>query len=155
MRRANLQTLVSVAEIVSALAVVASLVYVATEFRRSRTLTSSDVQSTLYSRMLEVDRLLIENPDLAEILTRVAADGDELSPADLQRYLAFEHVFYDTWELAWTSHREGVLTEEAWQDWGGWFAEEARRRSLLGWQGNRKNHGDEFARYVDAQIGSG
>lgn len=154
MRKANLQTVVSVAEIVSALALVVSLVYVANEFRRSQTLTSTDVQTALYERMLEMDRLLIENSELAEILVAADRDPEDLAAADLRRFLAYEHIFYDTWELAWTSHAEGVLEERAWQDWGGWFTAEARRRPPLGWEGNRKNHGDAFVRYVESQLGS-
>ncbi|MDX1502799.1 MAG: hypothetical protein R3325_10590 [Thermoanaerobaculia bacterium] len=152
MRRERLQTVVSIAEIVSALAVVVSLVYVAHEFRRSQTLTSTDVQTALYERMLEMDRLLIESPGLAEVL--VAADGDPeaLAPADRRRFQAYEHIFYDTWELAWTAHTEGVLEEAAWQDWGGWFAAEARRRPPLGWTANRENHSEAFLLYVEGRL---
>jgi hypothetical protein len=47
MRRISLQTAVSLAEIASALAVVISLIYAANEFRRSRALTSTDVQTLI------------------------------------------------------------------------------------------------------------
>ncbi|NIR49915.1 MAG: hypothetical protein GWN55_00675 [Phycisphaerae bacterium] len=68
MRRISLQTVVSLAEIVTALAVVLSLVYAANEFRRSRNLTRTDLQTIVYDRMLEMDRLLIENEEIADIL---------------------------------------------------------------------------------------
>jgi len=150
MRRISLRTAVSAAEIITALAVVISLLYAATEFRRSRTLTSTDVQTILYARMLEMDRLLIENGELADILIAVATGAQPLTPGDTVRYLAYEHIFYDSWELAWIAHDDGVLEDDAWEGWNAWFVAEAKRRSPLGWAGNRKNHGDDFVRFVDA-----
>lgn len=140
------------AEIVTALAVVATLLYAASEFRRSQTLTSTDVQHLLYDRMLEMDRLLIESRDLAVIQVTVASHPDELTPADRARHLAYEHIFYDSWELAWTAHADGVLDEAAWRDWAGWFTAEARRRSALGWQGNRQNLSEDFVRYAEPLL---
>ncbi|HSR51705.1 MAG TPA: hypothetical protein VLV83_12820 [Acidobacteriota bacterium] len=148
----SLQTAVSLAEIVTALAVVVSLVYAANEFSRSRDLTSTDVQTIVYDRMLEMDRLLIENKDIADILVRVTKDPGGLTAADTARFLAYEHIFYDSWELTWTAYNEGILKEDAWKDWNAWFAAEAGRRSPSGWAGNRKNHGDDFVQYVESRV---
>ena len=154
MRRISLQTTVSLAEIVTAVAVVVSLLYAVSEFKRSQTLTSTDVQTIVYDRMLEMDRLLIENKDLAEITVAAMEQPESLTPADTARFLAYEHIFYDSWELAWAAHQDGVLEEKAWDGWNTWFVEEAKRRSAFGWAGNRKNHGADFIRYVEAQVGS-
>lgn len=152
MRRVGLQTAVALAEIVTALAVVASLLYAASEFRRSQALTSTDVEHLLYDRMLEMDRLLIENRDLAEIQVTAAGKPGDLTPSDRARYLAYEHIFYDSWELAWTAHQDGVISETAWRDWAGWFTGEARRRPSVGWKGNRKNLSEDFVRYVEPLL---
>lgn len=152
MRRVNLQTVVSLAEIVTALAVVVSLIYAANEFRRSRNLTSTDVQTIVYDRMLEMDRLLIENKDIADILVGVTNDSEHLTTADTARFLAYEHIFYDSWELTWTAYNEGILKEGAWKDWNNWFVAEARRRPFFGWVGNRKNHGEVFIQYVEDHL---
>ena len=101
---------------------------------------------------MEMDRLLIETAGLADILVRVADDAASLSSSERARYLAYEHIFYDSWELAWVSHAEGILEDRAFADWNSWFAEEARRKPPLGWTGNRRNHGDDFIRYVETQI---
>lgn len=151
-RRIDLQTVVGLAEIVTAVAVVVSLLYAASEFRRSQTLTSTDVETILYERMLEMDRLLIENPYLADLHVMLAERPESLTPADRERFLAYEHIFYDSWELAWTAHEDEVLNEDAWADWNGWFAAEAGRRDPSGWTGNRQNHGEAFARFVERSV---
>jgi hypothetical protein len=152
MRRISLQTVVSLAEIITALAVVVSLVYAANEFRRSRNLTSTDVQTIVYDRMLEMDRILIENKDIADILIRVTNNPEGLTAADTARFLAYEHIFYDSWELAWTAYNEGILKEGAWKSWNTWFVAEARLRPPLGWIGNRKNAGNDFIQYVEDHL---
>jgi hypothetical protein len=152
MRRTSLRTAVSIAEIISALAVVVSLVYVANEFRRSRALTSTDVQTILYERVQEMERLVVESAELADIIVRASGDPESLSPADRARFLAFEHIFYDSWELGWISHEEGVLGPAGWSTWNDWFAEEARRRPRFGWTENRKHFDDDFLRYVDDAL---
>lgn len=149
MKRPRLQVVVSVVEIISSLAVVASLVYVGYEFRRSKTLSSHDVENFVYQRMLEMDRLLVENPEFGEVVVKASSAPGSLSPAERARYLAYEHILYDSWESAWTYHRSGVLEESSWRGWNTWFTAEARRRPRLGWVGNRKNFEGGFLEYVD------
>ena len=61
MKKPKLDTVVSVAEIISSLAIVVSLFYIANEFQRSNTLTNRDVENIIYDRMLKMDQLVIEN----------------------------------------------------------------------------------------------
>ena len=152
MGRMNLQTGVAMAEIVSAVAVVLSLLYVSNEFKRSRTLTSTDVQTILYERMLEMDRLLIEAEGLADLLIQAGEEPGTLVPEDSTRFLAYEHIFYDTWELAWTAHGDGVMEESAWESWNAWFGVEAQRRPVLGWAANQRHYGEDFIEYVNELV---
>ena len=70
MKKPKLDTVVSVAEIISSLAIVVSLFYIANEFQRSNTLTNRDVENIIYDRMLEMDRLIIENADIAKLVLK-------------------------------------------------------------------------------------
>ena len=149
MNKTKLAAIVSVAEIISSLAIVVSLIYVAYEFRRTDTLTNRDVENIIYNRMLQMDQLIIENPDLAEIIIKAANDSSKILPAEEKRYLAFEHIFYDGWESAWYYYQEDVLDKKFWDSWNSWFTDEAKRRPALGWQGNRKNYSGAFLAYVD------
>jgi hypothetical protein len=152
MAKMKLQTGVALAEIVSALAVVLSLLYVANEFKRSRTLTSTDVQTILYDRVLEMNRLMIESDGLAELLILARERPGSLAPGDSMRFVAFEHVFYDSWELAWTAHSDGVMEEVAWESWDSWFGAEAQRKPVLGWAGNQRHYPPDFVEYVNGRV---
>ena len=98
MNKPKLQTIVSIAEIISALAIVLSLIYATNEFKRSQTITSRDVENIAYTRMMELDRLLVENPDFVKIYATALKNSDIIVEEDLVRYLAFEHIYYDSWE---------------------------------------------------------
>ncbi len=149
MKGSKLNITVSVAEIVSSLAIVISLFYAVNEFKRSNTLTNRDVENIIYSRMLEMDRLIIENADLSELIMRASVNAEKLTPNEQLRYLAFEHIFFDSWESAWYYHREGTLEKTNWESWNSWFTSETKNKPFLSWKGNRKNYSGEFLKYVD------
>jgi len=96
MKKPKLDTVVSIAEIISSLAIIVSLIYVANEFQRSNTLTNRDVENIIYDRMLEMDRLIIENADLSKLVLKASNNPEQLETYEQLRYLAFEHIFYDT-----------------------------------------------------------
>jgi hypothetical protein len=149
MKKPKLDTIVSIAEIISSLAIVVSLFYIANEFQRSNTLTNRDVENIIYDRMLERDRLIIENSDLAKLVLKASENPNVLEPDEQLRYLAFEHIFYDTWESAWYYHNEGTLEEQNWNSWNSWFISETKNKPFLSWAGNRKNYDGKFLEAID------
>lgn len=143
----------SLAEIVSALAIVISLLYVVSEFRRTETLTSREVDTILFERVRESMTMLASSEDLAQIVINAEADDSDLSDANRLRYLAFQHVFFDTWETAWVYYQDGILDEKDWVEWDAWFVAEARRRPEFSWTENRRNFtGEAFRRHVDEAV---
>jgi len=152
MKKIELKTVVSFAEIISALAIVVSLIYAVNEFKRSQTITSRDVENIAYTRMMELDRLLVENPDFVTIYSTALKNPDTITEEDLIRYLAFEHIYYDSWETLWYYYNEGVMDKEAWDSWNSWFVTDSKRRPMIGWEGNRGNYAGEFLKMVDGEL---
>ena len=146
MEKSSLHTVVSVAEIISALAVVLSLLYAGYEFRRSQTLKSADVMKVLYDRVALLEQMMVENADLAEVTVKLR-NGQGVSSSDTLRFLSYEHIFYDTWELGFDSYETGIIEKEHWQTWSDWFTRESARRPQLGWVGNKRHFTDR--RFVE------
>jgi len=154
MNERRVQLYASIAEIVSALAVVVSLLYVASAFRQTKTLTEREIDAQLFERVREANSILIENRDMAAIVLAAADDPASLAPVDRLRYLAMQHQFFDSWELAWGYHAEGVLGAEIWREWDDWFASRARELPRIAWVENRKHFsGAEFRQHVDRVVG--
>jgi hypothetical protein len=153
MKTERVQTWAAVAEIVSAIAIVISLLYVGYEFRRAGTLSSNEVDTLLFERVREMNAMLIQEPDLASLVL-LARDGPaEMSEADQLRYVAYQHIFFDSWEVAWLYHEDRVLDDVTWKEWDDWFVAEARRRPAWGWTENRHHFtGTDFRNHVDRAI---
>ena len=152
MKKMELKTVVSFAEIISALAIVVSLIYAVNEFKRSQTITSRDVENIAYTRMMELDRLLVENPDFVKIYTAALSNPATMKEEEMIRYLAFEHIYYDSWETLWYYYNEGVMDKDAWNSWNSWFVTDSKQRPVIGWEGNRKNYAGGFLEMVDDQL---
>lgn len=99
--------------------------------------------------MMELDRLLIENPEFVNILAKAQEDSIGLTKEEMIRFLAFEHIYYDSWETLWYYYQEGVMEEVAWDSWNEWFITGAKQRTKIGWEGNRKHFAGEFLEMVD------
>lgn len=154
MNQQKLQLWTSVAEIVSAIAIVISLLYVASEFRQSETVTEREADAELFDRVREANRILIENPDVAALTIAASRGPEELTAADRLRYLAIQHQFFDSWELAWGYHAGDVLGDELWEEWDGWFSTRAAELPSFAWAESRKHFGGSFRDHVDAIVGS-
>lgn len=153
MRTRRLQAYASLAEIISAAAIIVSLLYVGYEFRRGSTIGSREADLILFERAREGNRLLIENAGLAEIVVRAEATPDSLSRADRLRYLTYRQDFFDTWEIGWLYHADGILDADDWLEWDEWFTGEARRRPTWVWTENRRHFtGEDFLRHVDEAL---
>jgi len=156
MNEKKLQTYASLAEVVAAFAVIVSLFYAGYELRRSSTLSSREADGVLFERVGEANRALIASPEIAEIMVTAERDPDALTEADRIRFLAFQHDFFDSWEIGWDYHKDGILDDETWNEWDQWFSSEARRRPAFGWSENRHHFtGLDFRDHVDGVLSTG
>lgn len=149
----RLQTYASLAEVISAVAIIISLLYVGYEVRRTSTLSSREADVILFERAREANRILIESPGMAEIVVAAETAPERMPAPDRLRYLAYQHDFFDSWEIAWYYHADGILETETWLDWDEWFAGRARAAPAFAWTENRDNFtGLDFRDHVDAAL---
>ena len=152
MTDSRLGRIATAAEIVSALAVVITVIYAVGELKQTRARGTTDMQAVLHARILEMDRLVIEADDFADIVLRASQAPGSLSAQERGRYLAYEHIFYDTWEMAVKASRSGLLTGSSFEGWNDWFAEESARRPRFGWTENHRWYDEQFIDYVDNRV---
>lgn len=154
MKKRNLQTLVSLAQILSSVAVLVSIFFLITEYKRSTVLNEKNVEDNVYNRVMEYNRLVIENPDLAQIITEANANPDSLSAPDRLRYLAYQHIFFDSWETLWVGYRNGLVEEATWKSWNAWFINRTKQMPPLALEGNIDNLSAEFLAVIHHDLGS-
>ena len=147
---------VAAAEIISAFAVVISLVYVGLEIRQGSLVSEADIQAELLTYTTKRRHLVIESPDLAALLARGYDDPDQLTPAERLRFQYYIELIYVAWERAVMTHEAGVLTEEIFNGWDRWLTSVAESDPDFVWPMVRDSQDwdPQFIEHVDAALGT-
>ena len=110
----NLEEWAAIAEIIGAIAVVATLAYLAVQIRHS----SSATRSSNATAVLINTQNLAQGPrrerELADIILRAISGEEELSSPDKLAAYAWFYVMLKTGELAHQSYLNGELDREYW-----------------------------------------
>ena len=146
---------VAIAEIVSAAAVVISLIYVGLEIRRTTIETESDITAELLSYTHQRRTLVIESSDLASLLSKGYADPSQLSPDEVLRFQSYNELLYSAWERAYISNATGVLSDESFYDWNRWFVSIAGSNPGFVWNMVRVSQvwDPHFVEHVNLSLG--
>ena len=155
MAERKLNNWVAIAEIISAAAVVISLIYVGLEIRRTTLESDADLQAELLSYTLQRRYLVIESDDLALLLTKGYSDPSQLSPDEALRFQSYNELIYIAWERAHMSNAAGVFSDEMFNAWDGWFVSIAEGNPEFVWPMVRDALGGDssFVDLVDQSLG--
>lgn len=102
------------AQIVSALAVIASLIFVGIQLRRATSAiraTSSQAHSSLYTDLVQS---IIDNADFATAWSVGLTDPKALNEADWVRFVAYASALFRLYESSRVQWLHGRLDEEHW-----------------------------------------
>jgi hypothetical protein len=150
------QDLGSIGELVSAIAVVISLIYLAFQIRQN---TSQIDQNTKAARATAFDssiahtmvarQAIFENEDVARIYHEGSTDPDSLSERDRLRYrLIIHNVLWSIWNLQSQAQLGGLATET-------WEAQLVILERVMSSKGARwfwSNYGDEFGESFQSEV---
>lgn len=150
----NWQAIGAVGEILAALAVVVTLVYLAKQIRQnSRAVQVSALRDTTeqWHRWSEV---LATSPELADIVARGNISYEQLPEDDALRYGAYVQMFFDSTE----SYRSLVLEHEVQKDLDVLESIVARRLAAAGfqewWAENNPDYESGFIDWINGILAS-
>lgn len=155
MSERKLSSWVAIAEIISAAAVVISLIYVGLEIRRSTLESDADIQAELLSYTHQRRNLVIESGELASLLTKGYSDPSQLSPDEALRFQNYNELLYVAWERAYMTNAAGVFSDELFDAWNGWFLSIAESNPKFIWPKVRDSQGWDrlFIEHVNRSLG--
>ena len=151
----KLSNWVAIAEIISAAAVVISLIYVGLEIRRATLESDADIQAELLSYTHQRRNLVIESDNLASLLTKGYADPSQLSPDEALRFQNYNELLYVAWERAFMTNAAGVFSDELFDAWDGWFVSIAESDPEFVWPKVRDSQSwnRPFVEHVNQALG--
>ena len=110
----SLEDWAAVAEIVGAIAIIATLIYLAIQVKQNTGAIQSSNAMVLHNNMSDLAREITRDRDLGNIIVRALAGTDELSPAEKMASYGWFYTFLRTGELAHLRYRSGDLDKEYW-----------------------------------------
>jgi hypothetical protein len=146
----------AIAEIVGAIAVVITLLYLARQVQQNTKTERIGTAQQILSTGARMNAVHAQNSELLEVLTKIRAD-EELTPREHARYGAFlASIFSQHWQVHYQFH-QGSLDDEIFR------AYERRMQAMLTptinlnwWNTNKFRYGTAYQQYVDklAQPGA-
>lgn len=136
----NWDAIGAIAELLGAVAVFLTLIYLALQIRQNtRAVRSSAVDASIKS-VMDVRVMLAQGSELADIFLRGNSDPDSLNPTEGLRYrLLLQNV---TWS-AWNVYSQAKSFET-----GIWKSQELMMRNLFGTPGGRRFF-SEYGKVID------
>jgi hypothetical protein len=149
----NWEAISAIGQLVGALAVVISLIYLAREVRsNARATRLAAMRSTLdaFNRLTEQ---IAEHSDLAEVWNRGLDDYESLEGVDRARFNSRMHQIFRNVEDAYHQHLEGHLDPRVWRGLEAVMREINSTPGVQGWwrSNSRFFGGEEFAKFINQQ----
>jgi hypothetical protein len=149
----NWQAIGIVAEIVSAVAVVISLVYLAIQIRQTRQQASTDNLQSTVDRWVGALISAMRSEEDADFLRHALHNYDELSVPQMARLHAFMMDLVAPFQAIHTKHESGLIDPRLWEtirtNMAGWF----RCPGMLAlWQQSKSAYPPYLVEEIDAAI---
>jgi hypothetical protein len=140
------------AEIIGAIAVVISLVYVGTSVdQNTNAIRVSNHQALVAMDMEKNDWL--RDSEFAAIHVIAMDDVGKLTPVQRIQYSTFIANTFNAWEFAFITHNNGMMDGNIWDGWDGFYKTVLEEKSHQWfWRKGREGFSPEFRSYVDSML---
>jgi hypothetical protein len=151
----NWDAIGAVAELVGAVGVIVTLIYLATQVRQNtKSISTSSFQATT-DALNQVNALIAGNADLAEIFTAVRNGKIDLTPVEYTRWEFLITSVLRIWETAYYQRSEGVVLDASWQRYEGSLRGMVKLPAFMPWWANNSfGFTKEFTDLVNSYVES-
>lgn len=151
MQKTDLPVWASVAEIISAIAVVFSLLYVGFEINRNTEVMNSDQNISIFSGMRSWEQLLIVDDKLADLYVRAPSEYETFSDAERLQYRFYMAQFVGIWEQAFEGYQSNFLDTDTWSEWNEALLPEMGQVVVI-WPEISSYYSGEFQQHMISEI---
>ncbi len=142
----------SVAEITSAFAVVASLVYVGVQVTQNTIAVRQSTHQAMIDYNREQSALIMTDATLREVVMRGEEDVASLTPDEHRQFYEFTTHMLTTWETSFINYENGLVEEQMWLAWDGYFRllSSGKEGYTTFWKDTRPQWHPRFMAHIDA-----
>ena len=153
MAKPDLQRLADLAQVVGALGVIISLVYVALEVGQNTQALKAATFQEMAAQSVEIGLRAVDDPEYGDFFIKAALTPDSLNELEDLRWNALLGGTFRQFENVHYQFSIGMLEPRMWK---GYSAVITRFASTPGskrwWAANREFYNEEFALYIDGVI---
>ena len=113
----NLEHFANLADIVSSIGVVVSLIYVSVQIRQNTRAQKAATYNALTSNTVAILSPLLADPGITEFIVRVQSNPDTATPAEKLRFHTFLLIGFRHWDNLYFQYRSGALDEGMWRSY--------------------------------------
>ena len=149
----NWDALGAIGELVGAMAVVATLAYLAVQMRQNNKLSRATAVQTVSQQNLEFLGMLATNPDLRELWIKGAEDHDKLDARAKQGFYFVAQMLLRLFEEQHQLRTQGALPDEMWEASKVTCLRMLSRPGLRqNWEDNKFTYTASFRQHVDELL---
>ena len=146
----SLQTIVSLAEIISALAVTLTLIAVMVSLQQNTKSQKALAVESLAAAITAINVPGMESPALGAALAKATADWNSASPEERMVAHFFLFSFFKLLENAWYQQKAGILDQAQWIGWETmlrkYYRADGVQRSW--WPARKNGYSPEFQKFL-------
>jgi len=113
----NLESLANLGEIIGAIAVVVSLIYLAVQVRQNTRAQQAENFSRALDRVAAMQATLSRDPDISVIFSKGVSDPSNLTTGERLQFTWAMYELFGAFEFMFLASKENSIPEEFWQRW--------------------------------------
>jgi len=149
----NWDAIGAVAELVGAIGVIASLVYLGVQIRQNTRSTNAAAFHDLNSSLSQMSATLVANRDAARLFRVGMQDLNALEPDEVVQFFNLLNFNFRHLESAYVQYKQGIREERSWVGWQSDIELYGASRSVhVWWSVRREAYDEDFRAVVDGAI---
>jgi len=150
----NWEAIGAAAEIVGAIAVVVSLLYLAVQVRQNTIAIKGSTHHQFLNTQTEANRAMSDDPEICELMGRADTDFSGLSPAEMTRLRLVYFNYFNQWDFAHDARGKSLLDGRTWGKINKGYTLMAKTSPgfCLTWQLIGETYDEKFKAHVDGVI---
>ena len=113
----DLQTLANIGEIIGAITVVLSLIFLAIQIRQNTQTQRSENYSRAVDRLAAMQSSMAQDEAFANMFSRGVVNTEQLSPHDRMRFTWSCYEAFGAFEFMFHASKTNAIPEEVWKRW--------------------------------------
>ena len=153
----DITTLAAWGEFLGGIAVVVSLIYLASQIRQNSKLLKASTASATHDALSLSSSFVVQDPEMARIWWEGMEDHASLSESDRRRFDPLMGIQLSGFRQHFRLAGDGIVSPEVWADMGHALRWTAQQPGFQHWwiQWGGKTYAGDFKEYVDGLIREG